>query len=551
MPDWKSIVREKLGTFPLTNGRRDEVIEELAQQLESAYEEALAQGITEQEALRGSLAQFKDWEKLRMDLFQSVEGTRLPVWEQNGFFAPRRWPVWVALALTLLLLAAPAFRQALAIFPVPGTDPTSWGSRVVTQKDLRRLEQSGDKQRYARALAFVALHSRKDDDLLAMHAAEKAIALDPQLTWISAKISHATYLFPGYDPHPWIERLKAWDPQNAFPYLLEASASVHSDWETRWAKYNAATPDLRNALAAEPKWRVPMDKAFAAPRIDFYEAQRFALDRQVLQEQGFNRPDIFVMGMWSQPMPSFMETSFYTEIQLKDVGEVAEKAGRPSDALAAYESVARFGELLRAGSSWDLTQLLAVKYRREAYEKMLPLLRREGRAEEAAAVEPSLLEAATYKPRSFAVFGGVAERSARIVQLSGFLAVLLAVATLVWFFSLIILRRRPRLSPALNRFASALCGAPPLLLLSSLALLLAYYPYARPVAQYASAQDLHEGYGLFFMSVYDFSHLDIITDVLLERMFWPTVWCAAIAVAGACLLWFVRLRTRPDRPDVA
>ena len=92
MPDWKKIVREKLGTLPLTNGRRAEIIEELAQQLESAYEEALAQGINEQEAMRRSLEQFKDWEKLRMELFQSVEGTRLPVWEQNGFFAPRRAP---------------------------------------------------------------------------------------------------------------------------------------------------------------------------------------------------------------------------------------------------------------------------------------------------------------------------------------------------------------------------------------------------------------------------------------------------------------------------
>ena len=37
MPDWEKIVREKLGTLPLRNGRRDEVIEELAQQVESTY----------------------------------------------------------------------------------------------------------------------------------------------------------------------------------------------------------------------------------------------------------------------------------------------------------------------------------------------------------------------------------------------------------------------------------------------------------------------------------------------------------------------------------
>ena len=209
MPDWKRIVGDKLGTLPLRNGRRDEVIEELAQQLESAYEEALAKGSDKEEAMRCSLAQFKDWEKLRSQLFLSVEGTRLPVWEQNGFFAPRRMPVWIALALTLLLLAIPSFRQALAILPVPGSDLTSWGSRVLSEKELRRIEQSGDKQKYARSLAFVALHSRKEDDLRALHAAERAIALDPQLTWISAKVSHATYQDPGYDPHPWNESRKS------------------------------------------------------------------------------------------------------------------------------------------------------------------------------------------------------------------------------------------------------------------------------------------------------------------------------------------------------
>ena len=213
MPDWKKIVREKLGTLPLSNGRRDEVIEELAQQLESAYEEALAQGINEQEAMRRSLAQFKDWEKLRSEVFQSVEGARLPVWEQHGFFAPRRWPVWIALGLTLSLFLAPAFRQAFAILPVPGADPTALGPRIFPEKVLRRIEQSGDKQKYARSLAFVALHSPKEKDERAVHAAEKAIALDPSLTWIAAKICHATYSYPGYDPRPWIERLKAWDPK--------------------------------------------------------------------------------------------------------------------------------------------------------------------------------------------------------------------------------------------------------------------------------------------------------------------------------------------------
>lgn len=545
MPDWKKIVREKLGTLPLTNGRRDEVVEELAQQLESAYEEALAQGIHEQEAMRRSLAQFKDWEKLRSELFQSVEGARLPVWDQNGFFAPRRLPVWIALALTFLLLALPSFRQALAIIPVPGTDPTTWASRNLSEKKLRRIELAGDKQKYARALAFVALHSPKEDDLRAMQAAKKAIALDAQLTWISAKVSHATYSYPGYDPHPWIERLKAWDPQNGFPYLLEADANVH--WWEPSATNNSTKGSLPPDLAAEPRWRVPMDRAFAAPRMDFYPARQFALDRQVLQENGFDRPDVLVVGMWSQTMPDLVAMNFYVDRLLKDIGEKDEKSGRLDDALAAYDRVARFGERLESGSVYTWQLLSATKYRRDAYQKMIPLLRNQGHTEQAAQLQSTLaalLE--TRGKRSSFLADVVEERSAHIVQLAAVFGMLLFAATVAWLMALGVLRWKPNLGLGLNRLASIFCVAPVLLLLSSLALLLGYYPYARPIAQYVSSQELEESFGPFFMGVWGFPDLGAFMEVYLPRMFWPTVCCALVALAGACSLWLMRRLRRPD-----
>jgi hypothetical protein len=560
MPDWKKIVREKLGRLPLSNGRREEVIEELAQQLESAYEEALAQGITEQEALRRSLAQFKDWEKLRSEVFHSVEGARLPVWEQSSFFAPRRLPVWIALALTLLLLAAPSFRQALAILPVPGeSDPWALTARVFSEKALRRIEQSGDKQKYARALAFVALHSPKEDDLRAMHAAEKAIALDPQLTWISAHVSHATYLIPGYDPRPWIERLKAWDPQNSFPYLLEASASIHSDWESHWAKYNAATPALRQALAAEPSWRIPMEKAFAAARVDFYGEKQFELDRQVLQEQGFDRPDILLVATWSHPLPDFLAMRNYAETQLNEVAEKAEKEGRIGDALAACQSVIHFAEKVRVEGSTDIQNHIAVRLQQEAYEKMIPLLRREGRAGEAAAVETTIaaLSAASPSNKRPYYFGvpaaseAVAARSAHTAAFFGLIVMFLGMATAMWIIFVITLKWKPDLNRALNRLTSMLCFAPPVLLLSCSALLLSYYPYARPIGQYASGRELHEAFAPFFRNFYQFPNFDNFADIWLNRMFWPSVWCAGVALAGAILLSWVARRQRPDRPGAA
>jgi hypothetical protein len=552
MPDWKKIVRKKLGTLPLTNGRREEVIEELAQQLESAYEESLAQGVNEQEAMRRSLAQFKDWEKLRREVFQSVESARLPVWEQNGFFAPRRLPVWIALALTLLLLAIPSFRQALAILPVPGNDPTAWNSRAFSESALRRIELSGDKQKYARALAFVALHSPKEDDLRAVQAAEKAIALEPQLTWISAKMSHATYLYPGYDPHPWIERLKAWDPQNGFPSMLEADANVHY-WEQPWAKYGATPAGLRSALAAEPRWRIPMEKAFAAPRIDFYDAQQFALDRQVLLEQGFDRPDMLLAAAWSQPFPDLQLIGFYENIQLQDIGVTAEKAGRTEDALAAYWSVVHFGEGLGA-SSMELAQVCSNKVRRDAYKHILPLLRSMGRTYESAIVESILATIPSrYSQPASSSLEASARRSAQIVLISAALAAILGIATVLWLISVLALKWKADtgVSRLLNRLASSLGFAPPCLLLASVALFLAYYPYVQSIGDIHSSKELEYGYAPILMGLYNFTRFSPILNFWIARMFWPAIYCAAVALVGAGLLWLVRHRPRPDNPDAA
>jgi hypothetical protein len=551
VPDWKKIVREKLGRLPLNNGRQDEVIDELAQQLESAYDEALASGASEPEGLRRSLAQFSDWERLRSEVFRSVEGTQLPLWEQNGIFAPRRLPVWIALALTFILLVIPAFRQALAVFPVPGSSPTAWSFRAFSEKALLRIEQSGDKQKHARTLAFVALHS--PDDLRAVRAAEKAIALDPNLTWISARVSHATYLIPGYDPHPWIERLKAWDPQNGFPYILEADANVHGDWEKRWAKYNAATPALREALAAEPAWRIPMDKAFAAPRVDFYWAQQFVLDRQVLQEQGLDRPDKLLAAAWSQQIPDLLAIKFYQDIQLKDVGESAEKAGRSQEALSAYWAIARFGERLRS-DKWDVVELFSVMLRQNAYKRIIPLLRREGHDGEASTVE-ALLSALpaldyTYRQNREALESS-ARRSARMVQLGGLSFFLLGTASMVWLLSSLLLRWRPSLSRGLNRLASALCFAPAVFFFAGLLLLVAYYPYAQPISRIASQGELIRGYAPFLENLFNFLNFGVITDVWIARMFWPAIWCAAVALSGSVLLWWVARRQRPDNTGVA
>jgi hypothetical protein len=92
---------------------------------------------------------------------------------------------------------------------------------------------------------------------------------------------------------------------------------------------------------------------------------------------------------------------------------------------------------------------------------------------------------------------------------------------------------------------------PPLLFLASLTLLVAYYPYAQPIGQFASQEELARAYEPFFANVRNLMDFGIATDVGLARMFWPSIWCAAVALAGAALLHWVARRERPDRTGEA
>ncbi|MBA0088664.1 MAG: hypothetical protein HRJ53_27055 [Acidobacteria bacterium Pan2503] len=364
-------------------------------------------------------------------------------------------------------------------------------------------------------------------------------------------MSHAGYRIPGYDPRPWIERLKAWDPQNGFPYLLEADANVHW-WEPPWTQYAATPAGLRHALAGEPRWRLPMERAFRSPRLDFYEAEQFALDRQVLGEQGFDRPDMLLAARWSEAHPDLVAVTLYAGRQLDDVGKAAEKAGSTDEALAAYWSVVRFADRLRA-TPVDTTELCANRLHRDAYHLLLPLLRSKGRTAEAAAVESAL----AMLPRFDYNRSGSADssreaagrRSGQVTLVFAVFVSVLGLATMLWLALVIVLRWKQNadsLGRFLNGLASPLRFAPPALVLASVGLFLGYYPYARSIAEIHSYQELEYGYVPFLMGLYDLTPLD---EVWLSHMLWPSIWSAFVALVGLCLLWWVRHRERPDRSD--
>jgi hypothetical protein len=538
--DWKEIVRRRLTPLPLEPGRREEVIEELSHQLEDAYKEALSAGASEPEALRRSFAQFNDWENLRKDVFRAVKAEELPVWQQRGILSPKRPWVWVALLLSLALLALSGFRQSLATLSVPfKTDP--WQESFFSTRTLAQIERQAIGQSDARALAFVALHH--PDIKEAALAAEKAMALDSHLTWISTRFAPAYPL--DHSPAPWIARLKAWDPDNAFPYLLEAGAFFEKA-SSATGLTSRSPQEQRRALAAESGFLNPMQKAFAAPKYDNYGTQRFELDRAVLQQQGWDRPDLLMFAVASQPIPNLLATRTYAQYLVEDLGGTAEKAGRNDDAAAQYRTVAQFGVRMERAST-DIERLIGIAIRHISYKRLVPLLRLQGRTEEAVLLESNVadLNEGLEMSRDYRSGEGAAGRAASLVLISDVAVLVFAAATLAWFGLVILLRWKENVSSLLNRFASAASVAPPLLLLASLSLYGAYYPYVRHISQFESENQLYRDLGPLWVnlagvwSTYN-------RGSWLNMMIWPTVWCIVVAVLGIILLRWVASRRHGD-----
>jgi hypothetical protein len=68
MPDWKVLVGDRIGSLDLPPAARDEVIAELATHLEDIYEEQLAAGVAESQALDYALQQATGWGPLSRNI---------------------------------------------------------------------------------------------------------------------------------------------------------------------------------------------------------------------------------------------------------------------------------------------------------------------------------------------------------------------------------------------------------------------------------------------------------------------------------------------------
>ena len=86
MPDWIRHVRDRLSLPALDERREDELIQDIAQQLDDIYRDALGRGTSEDEAAAEAGGHIRDWHALARDLTDANAGRRKPhidQWQQH------------------------------------------------------------------------------------------------------------------------------------------------------------------------------------------------------------------------------------------------------------------------------------------------------------------------------------------------------------------------------------------------------------------------------------------------------------------------------------
>ncbi|HMD30575.1 MAG TPA: hypothetical protein VKG84_01615, partial [Candidatus Acidoferrales bacterium] len=68
MRDWKQYVRERLGRLEVGPEREYEIVEEISQQLEQAYNDARARGAEDAQAFSAAAGQIPDWPALAREI---------------------------------------------------------------------------------------------------------------------------------------------------------------------------------------------------------------------------------------------------------------------------------------------------------------------------------------------------------------------------------------------------------------------------------------------------------------------------------------------------
>jgi len=453
--------------------------------------------------------------------------------------------------MTLLFLVwsvafffVPEFRQGLyeSVLGWSTTDAYKWLMRAgrLPEKTLEEAARKAEQQRDARTLAFVAQHPPGSGEE-GFRLAKEAVAIDPQYTWIYPKvIFNVDFVAPRFaeERMQMISRLEAWDPDNAFGYCLEASAL-----QAQWMRQGKGVSPLNlDDWAKQTEWRQAMEKAYAAPRYDSYMQRRYDLDRSWLREHGLNKPPTLLLIVASYPIPNLLGIRTYGMLLLKKLGKEAEDAGHLPQAMGYYWTVAHMGERMQLYGNSLIEELIGGALQIEAYQRLIPALRKAGKTDEAATLEYALHQVQQNVNREWGKDPLAQSASYNWGVLMVALSSGLVVAfTLLTATTLIYVNAKRWVRPEIKGKIYQLLTVgenymPVLLMLACLAFYLSYYPYAANFHHYTTATgDIRNLEPLFYNAIPSFDGPPGQIALPIGNPFRPYAWYAVVGLILAVL----------------
>ena len=227
----------------------------------------------------------------------------------------------------------------------------------------RKAESRGD----AKAMAFAAMRLASWKDCVSF--SNKAVALDPSLTWIFSQGFFGDVYVP--ESRDWAAKVQAWDSGNGVAYLIQA--------EIRAAELSH---ELKGGPKHDSEYLELGRKAIESPRFDSYHYRRLQFDRDIILTHGWKDPDVVVEHSLRSGWIALWPAQLYSK-RLIEEANAAVARGDNQTAIRDAWTVAHFGELLRAHGQAEYERLSSAEYLWPAYSILQPLLAAEGRSDEA------------------------------------------------------------------------------------------------------------------------------------------------------------------------
>lgn len=494
---------------------------------------------------RASASQFLAWLKLpagsRLSPTSLLPGSTSPT-------LPKRSRLFTAVILlaTAVVLCLPQSREAMSTVRASWNGYRGYDSDL---RDLRNLAARAEKENDARTLAFVALATPDPDRQKTL--ADRAVAIDPSLTWVYAsRTGHPEYAPPSKDG---LARLLAADSDNAFPEIIAARVISEPLFRGLIAHHSPTEKEIETSLADNPEWVARMDRAFRAPRFDSYFNRHWQLTREVWNHHPGLSASVIFNSLWAHSLPDVFSIRNYGDY-LVHSAQKASAARQPAEAETLLKRVDDFGRRMSSRGEVDLERMVGLSLSHQATTQLQNLYQTHGNEREGQQAAQRLKEIDgriesihhLFRPASPAQFRAF-DRRALLVQLSAALAVLFAIAAA---FSLLALELRlavpNRGRMQLRRaFCVAADWAPAALLFGCVALLWLFQPYAQILRSARSLTSASAAWhslhfeGLFTLS----STLGALEQPFTPVRFWQSFICALVALALFILMrGFVRYK---------